>query len=69
MHEDAPACVKSILDKLDTFGEGLEQIFVVHIVNLYDFVREAFEQVLVQRQSQDGEDVCDASGLERFFAA
>lgn len=54
MHKDSPSCIKALLDELDAFGEVLQQILVVHIIDFYNLVRIALEKVLVQRKSQDG---------------
>lgn len=50
MHEHSPACIESFLNELDTFGEVLQQILIVHVVDLYNLVGEAFEESVVQRQ-------------------
>lgn len=69
MHKDTPSCIKALLNELDAFGKGLQQVLVVHIVNFYNLVGVAFEESLIQRQSQDGQHMRDSRGLQRFLAA
>lgn len=69
VHKHTASCIEPILDELDAVWEGLQQVLVVHIVDLHDLVSEPLEQILVQRQPQDRENMRDAGGLQRFFAA
>lgn len=50
MNKNTASRVQSILNEAIAGWEVLQQILVVDIVDLYDFVCEAFEQLLVQRQ-------------------
>ena len=63
------ACIESILDELVGGLEMLKEIFVINIINFYNFVREASELFLIGLEFQDGEHMGNSGLLQRFFAA
>lgn len=66
VHEDAASRIKSILDELVGVRKGLQEVFIVDIVHFYDLLLEASEQLCIGVESQDGQDMCDASRLQRL---
>lgn len=69
MHENRTFRVKGILYEPCAGREVLEQILIVDVVHLDDLVDIAFEQFLVQRQPQHGEDMRDVAVLQRLLAS
>ncbi|TKA71080.1 hypothetical protein B0A49_04318 [Cryomyces minteri] len=62
MHKNTSSTVEAILDEPVGGGEMFQQILVVNVVNFDDHTLEAGEQPLVQRQTQDREDVAAEIG-------
>lgn len=52
MYKHATSRIQAILYEAIAFREMLEQVLIVNIVNLDDFVGKAFEQLLIERQLQ-----------------
>lgn len=69
MHENHTSGVEGILDEPRTGGKMLKEILIIDIINLDDFVGETFEQISIQRQSQDRKYMRNATFLQRLLAS
>jgi len=69
VHKYASTRVQSILDESIAVREMLQQVLVIDIVDLDDLVRETLEELLVQRQLQNGQNMSDTSLLKSILAA
>jgi len=69
MHKYPSASIKTTLYELVAGRKVFQEILVVYIVDLHDFVREAFEQRLVQWESENRKDMGNSAGLQRLPAA
>lgn len=69
VNQDTASSVEPILDELVAGFEVLEQVFIINIVHLYDFVRKVLEKLLVQWELQYRKDMGDAGRFQRFFTA
>ena len=58
MHENTASGIESILYNFIAVWKVLEQFFVINIIHLHDFVLKIFKELLVQRQSKYGENMC-----------
>lgn len=69
MHQHPPTAIQPLLDELITSRKVLEQILIIHIIDLYDLVLETLEQSILERRPQDGQDVRDTGFTDGFFSA
>lgn len=68
MYVDSTSSVKSILYELGACWEVLEEILVVHIIDLYSLVLVIFKKNRIQWKSQNGQYMGDAAFLQSFLA-
>jgi hypothetical protein len=64
MNQDSTAIIQSALDEFIACSKMLEKILILNIVYLDHFVGKGLEQGLVERESQDRQDVRDAGILQ-----
>lgn len=64
MHEDSTSRVEPILDELVGVGKELQEVFIVNIIDFYDLLLEAGEELGVGLEPQDGQDMRDAGCLQ-----
>lgn len=69
MHQDAATTRQSLLDKPIGCREMLEQVLIFNVVDLHYHVLERAEELLVERQAQHRQHMCDVGLLKRLLAA
>lgn len=69
VHKDTATAIEAVLDETIGCREVLQQILIVYIIDLDEHVVERAEQLLVQRHTQDREDMRDVGVPESFLAA
>ena len=69
MHEDSTASIQPLLDEFVARFEMLNDVLVLDVIQLDHVMLVILKQVLVQRQTQDGEYVRDVGFAERLFPA
>lgn len=66
MDEHPASLLQPLVDKLIGCGEVLNQVFIFYIINLDLHVLKRGEEILIKRQSDHREYVCDIGLLERI---
>ena len=69
MHEDSTASIKPLLNEFVARCKMLNDVLVLDVIQLDHVMLVILEQILVQRQTQDGEYVRDVGSAERLFPA
>lgn len=54
MNQDASTAIKPFLDKGVAGGEMLDDVVVIHVIDLDDVVVEMEEEMVIERQPQCG---------------
>ena len=63
MNQNPSTAIETVLDEGITGGEMLEDILISDIVQLDNEMFVGREEVLVERKTEHGDDVCDVGGL------
>jgi hypothetical protein len=68
MYQDAPTAIEAFLDKSICGGEVLQQVFILHVVNLDKKVLIWADQLSIHWKTMHGEDMRYVCFLELQFA-
>lgn len=68
MYQDAPTAIEALLDKSICGGEVLQQIFILHVIDLDEKMLIWADQVSIYWKTMHGEDMRYVCFLELQFA-
>lgn len=69
MDENSSSSIETLLDEPVGLWKVLEEIVVVHVVDLYDMMFISSKKVLVQRQPEHRQDMGDVGFFQSFLAS